>query len=82
MTDSFEIWYIKTPQNNVKQLPVSLTPYSERHTLRRRMEPTAQFIVHFSFDFDQNIDTSHVQKNLISDCAYFENWLSDIYIYI
>ena len=82
MTDFCEIWYKRTPQNNVKQLPVSWKPGSARHTLRRRMEPTAPFIVHFSSDFDQNIDKSHVQKNLISGCAYCENQRSDIYIYI
>jgi len=72
----------RTSQNNVKHLPVSWKPVSERHTLVRRMEPTAPFFVLFSSDFDQNIDTSHVQKNLISDCGHCENRRWYIYIYI
>ena len=44
------------------------------------MDPTAPFILHFSSDFDQNIDTNHVQKNLIIDCAHRENQRNEVYI--
>jgi hypothetical protein len=39
LTDSCEIWYTRTLHNNVKQLPVSWKPASERHTLRSRWNP-------------------------------------------
>ena len=62
LTDSCEIWYTSAPHKNVKQLPVSRKRGNERQTLSRRMEPTAKFILNFSYDFDQNIVKSHVQK--------------------
>jgi hypothetical protein len=77
LTESCEIWYTRTPQNNVKQLSVSWTP-AVQGTLY--VEPTAPVTVHFSSDFDRNFDTRHVQKILISNCVYYENQRSEIYI--